>query len=237
MFAFVVEIISLHFTDSSGSFLPLHPENTFNEVNVSNQNQTPYRTLAQAPDSVNTDAPDASLVSRLRPFEQSSIPVHAGLHYTSGTLTGHSVAEHSGSFHELMATKTTINDSEFSEHPNSYTLDKNNSRSVCFEELPLVHKELESEKDSGTAGHFSPDYTKQENIVIPKQGTTSARDTAPDSSDQTQGSESFSQGSHCGSSINFLPSTIGSSAGSLPSFGYTWVSRVHTFLLHLIGRL
>ncbi|XP_018412313.1 PREDICTED: centrosomal protein of 295 kDa [Nanorana parkeri] len=210
--------------DSSGSFLPLHPENTLNETNVNSQNEAHYRTLAQGMGNVNTDVQDGSLFSHVRSYAQTSSTGPGSPHYTSATLTGQSVTEEPGSFHELMATKTTINDSELSEHPISCVLDKNNSRSVGFEELPQVHKEPQSEKDSGTAGHFPSDYTPQESSVLTSQETTSGRDRVLDSCDQTQGSDGLSLGSLSGSSLNFLPSTIGSSASSLPSCAYTWDS-------------
>ncbi|KAM5181471.1 centrosomal protein of 295 kDa [Mantella aurantiaca] len=210
--------------DYSGSFLPLLPENTLNEMNVSSHNETPYGALTPGLDSVNTDVTDVSLMSHVYSYEQSSLPVHTGLHYTSVSLPGQISAQDSGSFHELVATKTTINDSEFSERPIFSVQDKDHSHSVHFEELPLVHRELQSEKDSGIAGHFLTDCTKQESSVLPRQEITSGRDTALGSSDQTQGSDGLSPGSHAGSSLNFQPSTIGSSAGSLPSCAFTWDS-------------
>lgn len=218
-----VDFYIMFFIDSSGSFLPLHPENTLNEIN-----ETSYRSLAPGLHNVNSDVMGGSMLSHS--FDQSSIPVHGGLQYTSASLTGGT--EEAGSFHELIATKTTINDSEFSEHPISYSQDKTNSRYVHFEELPVVHKELQSNIDSGTAGHFPSEYTKEESSVLPRQEIT-GRDTALGSSDQTPRTESPSPGSRSATSSNFLPSTIGSSASSLPSFAYTWVSKMPTQLIFL----
>ncbi|XP_068122910.1 centrosomal protein of 295 kDa isoform X2 [Hyperolius riggenbachi] len=202
----------------SGCFLPLHPESTLNGTRFSNQHEASHPILTHGLDVV---VPRDSSSSCEHSNELSSS--HAVFYHTPATLIRQRVEEDTGSFHELMATKTTENDSELSEHPISYLTEKNNSRSVHFEELPVSSKELHSDGDSGTAGNL-PSPQEPDSSVPPGQDLDSRSGTVLDSPNLTPGSESLILGSYSGSSLNYLSSLTGSSAHSLPSCVCTWDS-------------
>ncbi|XP_075054832.1 centrosomal protein of 295 kDa isoform X2 [Mixophyes fleayi] len=200
--------------DFSGSFLPLHPECTLNEPNLSSQYEKSNR-----PDSVNAGRP----VQHGSSFSYHGSHEHDALQQSSKILLRQSSAEDTGSFRELMATQMTVNDSELSEHPISGSLEQKSGQSADFEELPAVHKDAQ---ENPIAAYHDP-QNHEESSVLPGRDSYSDTVTAAalQSSNQTSRSESVTHGFLSGSSANFLSSLdIGSSAGSLPSCVHTWDS-------------
>ncbi|XP_069825756.1 centrosomal protein of 295 kDa [Dendropsophus ebraccatus] len=189
--------------DSSGSFLPLHPECTLNEPNVSGHDHPPCAASGQ--EQYSGTPLQHGISQSFDSLHDAGYRTFSGQH-SSTTLTGR--AEESGSFHELMATQMTVNDSELSEHPISESLERNSMKSVHFEELPALWE--------ATAN------TKHED---PQETDGGSHHDALKSSDHTPTSENVTHASHSRFSLQSLSSlTIGSSAGSLPSFAHTWDS-------------
>lgn len=183
--------------DADGSFLPLEPEQTLNEPNVSRHGEPSCDGTSPEPDQENPSPHEVS---------QSLDASHRALSNLQSSTVLTSAAEESGSFHALMATQRTVNDSELSEHPVSESLERSSVRSVHFEELPAVQD-------------VAPDNSD------PQDTDTGRGQDVPQSSDQSPGSENMTHTSHSRSSLQSLSSlTVGSSAGSLPSFVRTWDS-------------
>ncbi|XP_069615329.1 centrosomal protein of 295 kDa isoform X2 [Ranitomeya imitator] len=186
--------------DFSGSFLPLHPESTLNEPNLSLRDEPSCVISGQ--DQVSED-PWRN--GALQSFDATRRPF-AG-ERSSTILT--SAAEESGSFHELAAAQMTADDSELSEHPVSESLERNSVKSVHFEELPTVPEDQHGEVSAGSED--PKDIDEGSNLT--------------GSLNRTPKSEVLAHTSHSRSALQSLSSlTIGSSAGSLPSFIRTWDS-------------
>ncbi|XP_077154643.1 uncharacterized protein LOC143817271 isoform X1 [Ranitomeya variabilis] len=186
--------------DFSGSFLPLHPESTFNEPNLSLSDEPSCVFSGQ--DQVSEDPWQNGA---LQSFDATRRPF-AG-ERSSTILT--SAAEESGSFHELAAAQMTADDSELSEHPVSESLERNSVKSVHFEELPAVPEDQHGEVS--TSSEDPKDIDEGSNLT--------------GSLNRTPKSEVLTHTSHSRSALQSLSSlTIGSSAGSLPSFIRTWDS-------------
>ncbi|XP_063807506.1 centrosomal protein of 295 kDa isoform X2 [Pseudophryne corroboree] len=209
-------------SDSSGLFLPLHPEHTLNEADLSSQNEVSSRLSAHGLDNVRSGAPTR---------RDSSLPADRSHEYdaiqsSSKPVLRRNAAEDTGSFHELMATQMTVNDSELSEPPVSDFLEKKAQPSVHYEELLAVHDGLHGEGNPGTVGHDP--QNSRETAALPGRGSYSDSGTAAalHSSNRIPRSESITHESLSGgSSARFLSSfTIGSSADSLPSCVHTWDS-------------
>ncbi|XP_073518175.1 uncharacterized protein [Phyllobates terribilis] len=182
--------------DFSGSFLPLHPESTLNEPNVSLRDEPSC--VISDPDQVNEDSLQ---IGTLQSFDATRRPFAA--ERSSTILT--SAAEESGSFHEIAA----AHDSELSEHPVSESLERHSVKSVHFEELPAVPENQHGEVRAGG-----------EDCEDPDEGSNHTG-----SLNRTPKSEVLTHTSHPRSALQSLSSlTIGSSAGSLPSFICTWDS-------------
>ncbi|XP_040282277.1 centrosomal protein of 295 kDa isoform X5 [Bufo bufo] len=187
--------------DFSGSFLPLHPECTLNEPNLSRHEDPPCGDSGQDQETpfqhgVLQSFDAASHDASHRPFTSR---------HSSTILT--SAAEDSGSFHALVAAQTTVNDSELSDHPISDILERNSVKSVHFEELPAGREDANTDRD------------------VPQEPEEGANQVPSQPSDQTPRSENMSLTSRSRSSLQSLSSlTIGSSAGSLQSFIHTWDS-------------
>ncbi|XP_056417434.1 centrosomal protein of 295 kDa isoform X2 [Hyla sarda] len=189
--------------DSSGSFLPLHPESTLNEPNVSSHEDP----------ACAVSGPEQYDENPLRPGVLQSVDAcymhdtgHRALssQHSSAILT--SAVEERTSFRELMAAQMTVNDSQLSEHPISESLERNSVKNVHLEERCAV-QEVTSDTDR----------------VAPCDTDGGFHRAASQSSDQTP--ENMTHTSHSRSSLSSLSSlTIGSSAGSLPSFVRTWDS-------------
>ncbi|KAM3935322.1 centrosomal protein of 295 kDa [Leptodactylus fuscus] len=146
--------------DFSGSFLPLHPECTLNEPNVSGQEDPSYGSSALAQDRGN---PFQLGVSQSFSASLQRAGHRSFASQPSSTLPT-SAAEESGSFHELVAAQMTVNNSNLSEHPISESLGGNSFRNVHFEELPAVqehqHGEFgDPEEGSSQPALQSPDQT------------------------------------------------------------------------------
>lgn len=182
---------------ADGSFLPLQPEHTLNEPNVSSHEEP----------SCDGSGPEQDQENPLQ--HGVSQPLDAGHRafaspHSSTILT--SAAEESGSFHALMATQMTVNDSELSEHPISESLERNSVKSAHFEELPAVQEAAPNNND-------------------PQDTDPGVDQAVSRTSDQSPESASMTHTSHSRSSLQSLSSfTIGSSAGSLQSFVRTWDS-------------
>ncbi|XP_073414484.1 uncharacterized protein [Dendrobates tinctorius] len=186
--------------DFSGSFLPLHPESTLNEPNLSLGDEASCVISGQ--DQVNEDpwqnGASQSFDATRRPFAGER---------SSTILT--SAAEESGSFHELVLAQMTADDSELSEHPVSESLERKSVKNVRFEELPAVPEDQRGEVIAGSED--------------PKDLDEGSNHTG--SLNRTPKSEVLTHTSHSRSALQSLSSlTIGSSAGSLPSFICTWDS-------------
>ncbi|KAG8584544.1 hypothetical protein GDO81_004658 [Engystomops pustulosus] len=181
--------------DSSGSFLPLHPECTLNEPNRSGHE-------VSALEEVSSQQQALALYHGSSGSYDTSPGPSAG-HRSSTILTSAAAAEESGSFHELAAAQVTANESALSEHPISES-----SKGAHFEELPAVEDDPCGEVNTGS-----------EDTDMRSDHTDSL------SPDQTPRSENMNPSSHSRSTLQSLSSlTIGSSAGSLPSFVRTWDS-------------
>ncbi|XP_066443025.1 centrosomal protein of 295 kDa [Eleutherodactylus coqui] len=190
-----------HEADSSGSFLPLHPESTLNEPNISGHEEPSYLVSSQEQeDPLQRDVSQSVAVSRKpyvshRPF--------ASQHLSNILM---SAAEESRSFHELVAAQATLEESELSEHPISESLERNSVRSVRFEELPTAQADQGAE---ASTYRRDPQHS----------------DEGSNQADQTPRSENMTRSSHSRSSLQSLSSlTTGSSAGFLSSVIRTWDS-------------
>ncbi|KAG9491288.1 hypothetical protein GDO78_000010 [Eleutherodactylus coqui] len=186
---------------SSGSFLPLHPESTLNEPNISGHEEPSYLVSSQEQeDPLQRDVSQSVAVSRKpyvshRPF--------ASQHLSNILM---SAAEESRSFHELVAAQATLEESELSEHPISESLERNSVRSVRFEELPTAQADQGAE---ASTYRRDPQHS----------------DEGSNQADQTPRSENMTRSSHSRSSLQSLSSlTTGSSAGFLSSVIRTWDS-------------
>ncbi|XP_075707592.1 centrosomal protein of 295 kDa isoform X2 [Rhinoderma darwinii] len=190
--------------DSSGSFLPLHPECT---LNVSCHQEPSCGVSGQEQDKENPLQHGVSLSLSFNVFHEHDAGRRPFTSQDSSTILTNGAGE-SGSFRELLATQMTENDSELSEHPISENLERNSLKNIPFEELPAIYEDRH--------GKVNPDQDNPDNRED---------EAASMSSDQTPRSENLTRTSSSKSSLQSSSSlTTGSSAGSLLSFLHTWDS-------------
>ncbi|XP_053312073.1 centrosomal protein of 295 kDa [Spea bombifrons] len=210
-------------SDSSASFHALHPECTFNETNPFAQEERSSRCSVLGLDSTKSTTVMQGDVSTSQRYNPRPPAFQCSTQIIMGQ--DQSIAEGSGSFHTLVATQTSVNDSVLSEHPVSESLEKQDEVSRRFEELPAEVKLLHVADN--TESYNVQNYEKSGGFGpagrSPRPGKGAG--VSPESSNQTLYSEIITDGSHTRSSVNLslLPSfTSGSTAFSLASRVSEW---------------
>ncbi|NP_001186852.1 centrosomal protein of 295 kDa [Xenopus tropicalis] len=143
---------------SSGSFHPLHPECTLNEPPLSSPglcgcssavddlgNGSMKASKQHALQSSSVDSGNWNTNSSPGAFQPSVEPLRAD---------SHTLLEDLGSFHELMATETTANESELSEHPLTAVGKTKHGDSQQLHELPVLYEALEPAEIEASVGDY-----------------------------------------------------------------------------------